>query len=368
MPSVITLNQEIRDFGLGIGFEDLRIARPETGPFGDRYREWVSMGYGGEMAYMGRDPDRRADPSRVMEGVQSVILVSMNYFPGNRRRGLLDRPDIGYISNYALDRDYHPVLEERLQVIQEFISERIGRVVAARIYVDTGPLLEKALAHRAGLGWIGKHTNLVAEGKGSWYFLGAMLLDVDLPEDPAAEDRCGRCTRCIDVCPTGAIVEPYVLDARRCISYLTIELKGAIPEDLRPLIGNRIFGCDDCQWVCPWNRFAQAATETAFIPKEELDAPRLIDLMALDEEGFRRLFQGSPVKRIKRKGLLRNVAVALGNVGSEESIPVLRKAAESDPEPLVREHSAWALERIVQRRQGGDLLSPAMNEEDRISP
>jgi epoxyqueuosine reductase len=185
----------------------------------------------------------------------------------------------------------------------------------------------------------------VTQGKGSWYFLGAILLNVDLPEDPPAEDRCGRCSRCVDVCPTGAIVRPYVLDARRCISYLTIELKGEIPEEFRPLMGNRIFGCDDCQSVCPWNRFARKAAEMAFLPREELDAPRLMELMALDEEGFRQMFRGSPVLRIKRRGLLRNVAVALGNSGSREAIPVLTRALW-DPEPLIRTHAAWALERL----------------------
>jgi epoxyqueuosine reductase len=248
-----------------------------------------------------------------------------------------------------LNADYHDIIAPRLQALEQALREEFPGC-RTKAYVDTGPILEKPLAQRAGLGWIGKHTNLIAEGVGSWYFLSEILTDIELPAGAEAPDRCGTCRSCIDICPTRAIVAPYVLDARRCISYLTIELKGVIPVEFREAIGNRIYGCDDCQIVCPWNSFAKLADEPEF--REPATTRRLIDLMRLDDEGFRRGFARGPIKRIKRRGLLRNVAVALGNSGNPAAIPELIPALR-DREPLIRAHAVWALGRLM----GNDALA-----------
>jgi epoxyqueuosine reductase len=294
---------------------------------------------------------RRADVTGALPGARSVVAVAVNYHTRPLPPGLRDNPSRGVIAGYAWGHDYHDALTPRLHPLAGLIETLTGRPAAHRAYVDTGPLLEREIAAQAGLGFVGKNTNLIHPRLGSWLFLGQLLLTVELPPSPAEPGSrpltCGRCTRCLEACPTDAFVAPYLLDARRCISYLTIELKGPIPRRLRPLVGNRIFGCDICQEVCPWNRrFARPTAEPAFQPRPGAAAPRLLNLMALDEEGFRHRFRGSPVKRAKRRGLLRNVAVALGNWGHPAALPALARALR-DTEPLIRGHAAWALGRIA---------------------
>ena len=345
-----------------LGFDLAGIAPVEPYPT-ERYEAWLDRGYHGEMNYLAR-PDavaKRGDPAQVLPGARSALVVAANYHTQDLPAELRDDASRGIVASYAWGDDYHEVLLPRLRQLATIAGEQAGQPLAQRIYVDTGPLLEREMAVRAGLGFVGKNTNLIHPRLGSWLFLGELLSTQDLPPlaGPAQQDRddaatsqaavegtCGRCTRCLDACPTGALVAPYVLDARRCISYVTIELKGPIPRNLRPLMGNRIFGCDICQEVCPWNRrFARPTGEPAFQPRADNIAPRLADLMALDDAGFRQRFRGSPVKRAKRRGLLRNVAVALGNWGDPAAVPALVRAL-GDAEPLVRGHAAWALGRI----------------------
>jgi epoxyqueuosine reductase len=344
---------------LGLDLVGIGPAHPQS--VGDRYAAWLAKGYHGEMAYLAR-PDAvaaRGDPARLLPGVRSVVVVGANYYAGSLPPALGNDPSRGVISRYAWGDDYHDLLVPRLRQLAAWVEAERGKPVAHRAYADTGPLLEREMAARAGLGFVGKNTTLIHPRLGSWLFLGALLLDVEIP--PAGPDSsgrsgsvasggtCGRCTRCLDACPTGALVAPYLLDARRCLSYLTIELKGPIPTGLRPLLGNRIFGCDVCQEVCPWNRrFARPTAEPAFLPRLDAGdprAPHLLELMTLDDEGFRQRFRGSPVIRTKRRGLLRNVAVALGNWGDPAAVPALTGAL-ADAEPLIREHAAWALGRI----------------------
>jgi epoxyqueuosine reductase len=269
-------------------------------------------------------------------------MVARNYTPANS--ALESQPDY-QIARYAWGEDYHEVLTPRIRALEEVLAKHGG---VQRSYIDTGPVLERDYAALAGLGWHGKSTMVISRELGAFFFLGALLTTLEIPPDEPAVDRCGRCTRCIDVCPTAAITAPHQLDARRCVSYLTIELKGAIPEDLRPLIGNRIYGCDDCAAVCPWNRFAKSSTEARFAARGFAHSMRLREFLELDDAGFRELFRGSPIKRIKRRGFLRNVCVALGNTGGNEDLPALIKAAR-DPEPLIAEHASWAIAEIKKR-------------------
>ena len=337
--------EKIRRRALELGFDRLGVAPPDVGAAAGQFEQWLADQFDGEMHYMKRGEAKRLDPAQVLPGVKSVICLMTNYFTTSRTLDFLKEPDTGDISNYAWHLDYHDLIQPRLRQLEDCLAEEFPGC-RTKGYVDTGPILEKPLAQRAGLGWIGKHTNLLTEGLGSYYFLSEILVNVDLPLSEAAIDHCGTCTECIDICPTGAIVAPYVLDSRKCISYLTIELKGPIPHEYRKALGNRIYGCDDCQIVCPWNSYAVTTEEPAFQEREEVKG--LIALMRLDEEGFRTRFRKSPVKRIKRRGLLRNVAVALGNSGRPEVVPVLTEAL-SDPEPLIRSHTVWAL---------GELLGP----------
>jgi epoxyqueuosine reductase len=366
------LEKEIKDEARRLGFDLVGITTAEPAETGERFREWVEAGRAGEMGYMVRDPERRQDPGVVMPDARSIVVVGMLYNSGeldaadraeggaaasDPGTGSSDHPIIrssgqhprGRIARYALGDDYHEVMRERLEALLVWIRERAGAEVRGRAYVDTGPLLERDLARRAGLGWFGKNTNLLSVQKGSYFFLGALLLDLPLePDAPFAGDHCGTCSRCLDACPTGAFLGPYALDARRCISYLTIELKGPIPRELRPLIGDWIYGCDVCQEVCPWNRRSPRTDEPAFRARTGLTLPELIPLLGMTQEEFSARFKGSAIKRAKRRGLLRNVAVALGNAGDRGAVPALA-AALSDPEPLVRAHAAWALGRL-----GGD--------------
>ena len=327
-----------------LGFDVCRIARCTAPPHAEEFREWLADGHAGTMEWLGRNSDRRTEPDLVLPGARSVIVVAMNYWQGGSDEHRTSKSE-GRIARYAWGDDYHDVIEEKLRVMSDWLAERGGR---QRHYVDTGPVLERDFAAMAGAGWHGKSTMLIHPKLGTWFFLAEILTTLYLDPDEPLPDRCGRCTRCIDACPTNAITAPHQLDARRCISYLTIELKGSIPEDLRPLIGDRIYGCDDCLEACPWNRFAAASRETAFAARPFVHEMSLRDFLALDDDGFRRLFHKSPIKRIKRRGFLRNVCVALGNVGTRDDLPVLERAA-LDPEPLIAEHAQWAIGRIRER-------------------
>jgi epoxyqueuosine reductase len=341
----LSLEQLLRAQASGLGFDLVGITPlgpMETAPAFD---EWLSRGYAGEMDYLPRGAEKRHDSRLPAPGTISAIVVGMDY--GGRAPS-------GPIARYARGDDYHEVMVVKLEELHEWLESEMGRPVRGKVYIDTGPILERDLARRAGLGWFGKNTNLVNPRIGSFFFIGALLVDVDLlPDKPFEADRCGTCTRCLDACPTGAFVEPRVLDARRCISYLTIELKSAIPEDLRGQMGSHLYGCDICQDVCPYNvKFAQELREPAFASRAnmgERDARSLArELLAMDDDAFRAAFRNSPIKRAKRRGLVRNAAVVLGNIGDERDAPALARAAD-DSEPLVREHVAWALDRIDAR-------------------
>jgi len=317
------------------------------------YRAWLESGHHAQMAYLAR-PDavvRRADLAQTVPEAKSVVVVVANYHTGHLPPAVLNDPARGIIASYAWGVDYHDLLTPKLRNLQAWIAAQLPGAVNGRAYIDTGPVLERELAQQAGLGFIGKNTCLIHPGMGSFMFLGEMILDAALPFDEPGEagGTCGHCTRCLVACPTDALPAPRVLNSNRCISYLTIENKGDIPPNLRPLMGNRIFGCDICQEVCPYNRrFALPTDEPAFRAALDSMAPPLLDLMALDDDGFRRRFKGSPIKRAKRRGFLRNVAVALGNWGSAEAIPALRRASH-DPEALIQSHAQWALAHIEAR-------------------
>ena len=347
----------------GLGFALCRIAPCSAPPHAAEFRAWLEDGRAGEMAWLARNTDRRTDPQLVLPGARSVVVLAMNYFVGAQSAERGARKGAGVpiadhrIARYAWGDDYHEVIEAKLRTLDAWLTARGGR---QRCYVDTGPMLERDFAALAGAGWHGKSTMLIHPQLGAWFFLAEILTTLDLAPDEPLPDRCGKCTHCITACPTGAITAPHQLDARRCISYLTIELKGSIPEDLRPLIGDRIYGCDDCAAACPWNRFAQSSTETAFAARDFVHNWTLRDFLALDDDGFRALFKKSPIKRIKRRGFLRNVCVALGNTGTADDLPALARAAE-DPEPLIAEHATWALARIRERAAAGSVTAAPGN-------
>jgi epoxyqueuosine reductase len=329
-------------------------------PWKHHFDVWLARGMQGAMAYLARQADKRRNPALVLADVRSVLVLSMNYHPGI---AVSDGPLHGRISRYALGEDYHRLMAERLRSLMDFIlRERPG--ARGIYYADTGPVMEKVWGAHTALGWMGKHTNLISREQGSWFFIGVLLLDLDLAYDAPAQDRCGTCRRCIQACPTGAIVAPYVVDARLCISYLTIELRGAIPPELRPLIGNRIFGCDACQDVCPWNRFAVHTEEPAFRPWAGSLAPALEGLSALTEEDFDARFKHSPIRRVRRDGFVRNVVVALGNSRRPEAVSALSKAL-GDGSALVRRHAAWALSRIKADEAKAALARARRVESDR---
>ena len=342
------LARDIKRWGQVLGFQRLGIAGIDLREDEARLLTWLAQGRQGDMAYMARHGLRRSRPAELVPGTLSVVSVGMNYLPEPQARShdLLADPSAAFISRYALGRDYHKLLRQRLQRLADRVSARIGPF-GYRAFVDSAPVLEKALAQRAGLGWIGKHTNLIDPRAGSWFFLGELFVDLPLPPDTPTTNHCGRCQACLAACPTGAILAPYELDARLCISYLTIELQGPIPEPLRPLIGNRVYGCDDCQLVCPWNRFARLTAEGNFHPRQGLDTATLLDLFAWDEAGFLRRTEGSAIRRLGHPRWLRNLAVALGNARPAAAIRQALAAQIDHPSELVREHVTWAL-----RQQG----------------
>jgi epoxyqueuosine reductase len=340
----------IKAWGAELGFQQVGICDTDLAGHEARLLDWLQRGMHGSMAWMARHGTRRSRPAELVPGTLRVISARMDYLTpaAQSRTDEVDDSEKAVVSRYALGRDYHKVLRRRLQRLAERIETAAGPF-GYRVFVDSAPVLEKALAEKAGLGWIGKHSNLLNRQAGSWFFLGEIYTDLPLPVDTPAENHCGDCTRCITACPTGAIVAPYRVDARKCISYLTIELRDAIPKALRPLIGNRIFGCDDCQAVCPWNRFAQFSAEGDFQPRSGLDAATLVELFAWTEQEFLERTAGSTIRRSGYYGWLRNIAVALGNADlrraqNPESVLEALSARSDHPSALVREHVAWALE------------------------
>ncbi len=344
-----TLTQQIYQRANKLGFELVGITPAAQSETIARYRQWIENGYAGKMSYLERHLPLKADVRQLLAEAKSVISLGINYYTLDPPKALAEDPARGQISRYAWGDDYHDVIRQRLSELIDFIKQTAETELRTRVCVDTAPIIEREYAQKAGLGWIGKNTNLIHWRSGSWYFLAEVLINIDLESDtPAVRGSCGTCTLCIEACPTDAIIEPNVLDSRLCISYLTIELKDGIPKALRPKIGNLIFGCDICQEVCPWNSKAVPTDEPAFQPRAENFVPKLLSLMGMTQQEFSRRFKQSPIKRTKRRGFLRNVLVAIGNWGDRRAVPALKDAL-TDDEPLVRSHAAWALGRI-----GGD--------------
>jgi len=334
------VNQKIQERARELGFDDCRVTTAEPPDNAAHFERWLAARHHGAMAYLERNAHKRVDPERVLAGARSIITLAASYH--------LDQQESGPVARYARFSDYHDVLGERLKSLTIYVNELGGPAARSLWYVDTGPLLERDLAQRSGLGFIGKHTNLISRQLGNWIFLAEIITTLELEPDEPEVNRCGSCTRCITACPTQAIRAPFELDARRCISYLTIELKGPIPEEFRPAIGNRIYGCDDCLAVCPWNRFAREGRLMKDQFRTDLATPDLIEILSLDDTGFRKRFAHTPMLRAKRRGLLRNVCIALGNVGDRSALQALDRAS-SDPEPLIAEHAQWAITRIKNR-------------------
>ncbi len=352
-----TLSSRIREEALSQGFFKVGIASVDPLPDAAPFRNWLRAGMHGAMDYLERRAFKRLNPAKVLPNVRSIVVPAMNYYPG---RAPVDSPLKGRISRYAWGADYHAAVGKRLERLLAFVRKQQPSARGV-CYVDTGPVMEKVWGARTSLGWMGKHTNLIARDRGSWFFIGVILLDLELEPDSWPKNFCGKCARCMEACPTGAIVAPYVLDARLCISYLTVESSGPIPRPLRPLIGNRIFGCDDCQEVCPWNRFAVCAVETDLAPRDGNIAPDLLPLVLIKPREFEDRFRASPIRRATRDGFVRNVAVALGNSGSNEAVPALEEVLR-DPSFLVRIHAAWALGNIASEQACRILQAAAERE------
>jgi epoxyqueuosine reductase len=344
-----------------LGFDCVGVTDPEAiAAAGKHFREFLESGGHGDMDWLAASPERRTDPRVLWPGVRSIIMLGVNYGPGENPLEILKQRDRGAISAYAQGDDYHDLIKKRLKALGRWLVAASGDEV--KVFVDTAAVMEKPLAQAAGLGWQGKHTNLVSREFGSWLFLGAIFTASDLPRDDADMDHCGSCTACQDICPTAAFPAPYKLDARRCISYLTIENKGPIPHEFRKAIGNRIYGCDDCLAVCPWNKFAQAGRETKLAAREELRAPQLSDLARLDDGAFRALFAKSPVKRIGRDRFVRNVLIAIGN-SKQAALAQEAERLLGDESPLVRGAAVWALSQLLEREQFCALASEAIGTE-----
>ncbi len=344
-PDYTQLADDIKRWGAALGFQQVGISATDLGEDETHLLNWLAAERHGVMDYMARHGPKRSRPEQLHAGTVRVVSVRMDYDPPVARDAweVLDDAALGYVSRYALGRDYHKVMRTRLQKLADKITAIVGPF-GHRAFVDSAPVLEKALARNAGLGWIGKHTNLINAHAGSWFFLGELFVDLPLPVDAPAQEHCGTCVRCIDICPTQAIIAPNQLDARRCISYLTIELRESIPVELRPLMGNRIYGCDDCQLICPWNKFARKSVEADFAVRHGLDGTSLSALFAWSEAEFMQRTEGSAIRRIGHEAWLRNIAVALGNAPHGEAIVAALQGRLAHPSALVREHVLWALE------------------------
>ncbi len=337
------MKEVIRQKAFELGFDACHFTTALPPDHARKFESWIAESKNGEMAWLGRNAHKRVDPQQVLPGAKSIIVLAVSYAGSDENRP--PPTATGVIARYAQYADYHDVLADKLRSLTDFLDQLAANQTRSLWYVDTGPLLERDLAQRAGLGFVGKHTNLISRNLGNWIFLSEILTTTNLLPDASEKNRCGSCTRCISACPTNAITAPFDLDARRCISYLTIELKGAIPLELRPLIGNRIYGCDDCLAACPWNRFAQAGAMMSPHARPDLAQTDLLELLTLNDTQFKQRFAGTPILRTKRRGLLRNVCVALGNTGDANALPHLQRAA-TDPEPLIAEHAQWAIEQI----------------------
>ena len=361
-----TIKAEIAAQARALGFDQVGFAAPELGPkAAENLSAYLDQGRQGDMAWMGRNAERRADPRALWPGVGTIIALGLNYGPADDPLAAIERRGRGAISVYARGGDYHKLMKGRLKrlargIVETYGAETYGAEV--KVFVDTAPVMEKPAAMSAGLGWQGKHTNLVSRELGSWLFLGEVFTSLELPPDVPHEDHCGACSACIDICPTAAITAPYELDPRRCISYLTIEHKGHIAEEFRKPMGNRIYGCDDCLAVCPWNKFAQPTQEPALLPRAQLTAPRLGDLAALDDAAFRAVFAGSPIKRTGRDRFVRNVLIAIGNSG-DESLAPHAEALLDDPSRLVRAMAVWASAQLLEAGQFERLREARMADE-----
>jgi epoxyqueuosine reductase len=334
----------IRQRALELGFDDCRFAAADSPVSAPSFQTWLDAGKNGGMAWLARNAEKRVDPQKVLAGAKTIITLAASYASRTPSNDVVE-PGRGVVARYARYADYHDVLALALKDLTVYANQLGGAEIRSLWYVDTGPFLERDHAQRAGLGFAGKHTNLISRRLGNWIFLAEIITTLEIEPDAPEKNHCGSCTRCLAACPTQAITAPFQLDARRCISYLTIELKGSIPEEFRPAIGNRIYGCDDCLAVCPWNRFAQEGRLMQPHARHDLNQPDLLELLKLDDAGFKSRFAGSSILRTKRRGFLRNVCVALGNTGSVESLPALNQAA-SDHEPLIAEHARWAIRQI----------------------
>jgi epoxyqueuosine reductase len=355
------MKDAVRQRARELGFDDCHFTAATPPDHAAEFQNWIAQNQHGEMQYLQRNAHKRVDPQQVLPGAKSLIVLAVAYTnacsvlrvpsrtQSDREQHATRNTQHGVIARYARYKDYHDILAERLKQLTDFVNS-MAEGARSLWYVDTGPLLERDLAQRAGLGFVGKHTNLISRTLGNWIFISEIITTVAFEPDAPEKNRCGTCTRCITACPTAAITAPFQLDARRCISYLTIELKGAIPVEFRSAIGNRIYGCDDCLAACPWNKFAREGSLMKTHARPDLALPDLLELLALDDAGFKARFAGTPILRTKRRGLLRNVCVALGNVGDETALPALHKAAE-DPEPLIAEHARWAIEQIAARKK-----------------
>lgn len=341
----MSLTEKIKSRAQELGFDLVGMAPLEPVPELSFYKDWIAAGHAGKMEYLKRNVDKRTGETKIIPEAKSVIVCAMVYNTDHPRSTEMNDPAQGWISRYAWGDDYHEVVESKLFELLDFIKTESAQEVIGRVYVDTGPVVDRVYAKYAGIGWFGKNTCIINQQKGSWFFIGEIITNLELEYDAPVPDRCGACNRCIEACPTDAILEPYVLDARKCISYLTIELREEIPLELRDGIGNHIFGCDICQDVCPWNRKAPTTGATEFQPREGMFHPDLAELAKLIANNFSETFRKSPIKRTKRRGLLRNIAVAMGNSGNHAFLPHLERMAETE-EPLIAEHANWAIEKI----------------------